>query len=131
MDFTNAMLFTEDFRFQLGCFSVEEGRFANVLGQERPGAVDLKGAYVIPGLIDIHTHGNSGADFSDGDEEGLRRMMAYYGKSGVTSAAPTSMTRLRTVRGDQHGGPLLLRKAEGGPERRLPEKPGSGGLSAA
>ncbi len=92
MDFTNAMLFTEDFRFQLGCFSVEEGRFTNVLGQERPGAVDLKGAYVIPGLIDIHSHGNSGADFSDGDEEGLRRMMAYYGKNGVTSAAPTSMT---------------------------------------
>ena len=92
MDFKNAMIYTESFHFQLGAFSVEEGRFTNVLGEERPGAVDLKGAYVLPGLIDIHTHGNSGADFSDGDEAGLRRMAAYNGKNGVTSFAPASMT---------------------------------------
>ena len=92
MDFKNGRIFTEDFRFVLGAFSVEEGRFAAVLGPEKPGAVDLKGACVIPGLVDIHTHGNSGADFSDGDEKGLRRMAAYLAKSGVTSFAPTSMT---------------------------------------
>ncbi len=41
-------------------------------------AVDLHGAYVIPGLIDVHNHGNSGKDFSDGDYEGLKTMAAYF-----------------------------------------------------
>ena len=47
---------------------------------------------LLPGLIDLHTHGAAGADFSDGDYEGLRRMAAFYAKNGVTSFAPASMT---------------------------------------
>ncbi len=92
MQFQNAMIFTRSFTFQRGGFRVEDGRFAGVLSPEEPGGVDLGGAYVIPGLIDIHTHGNSGADFCDGDEAGLRRMAAYNGQNGVTAFAPASMT---------------------------------------
>ena len=47
-----------------------------------------KGAYVIPGLVDVHNHGNSGRDFSDGDYEGLKTMAAYLGRCGVTSLPP-------------------------------------------
>ena len=92
MLFKNANIFV-DGRFQHGSFRVENGRFSEILSAvpEEDG-VDLENQYVIPGLIDVHNHGNSGADFSDGDYAGLVKMARYLAKNGVTSFAPASMT---------------------------------------
>ena len=92
MNYKNANIYTEQFRFECGAFSVENGRFCRVLGEAAADAVDLQGAYVLPGLIDVHTHGNSGADFSDGNAAGVEKMARYMAKNGVTSFAPASMT---------------------------------------
>ena len=84
MLFKNALIFN-GLDFVPGGFRVEEGRFTQVFsGTVEEAGEDLQGAYVIPGLVDVHNHGNSGADFSDGNLEGLRTMrvlghnMAYF-----------------------------------------------------
>ena len=94
MFYKNARIFGSDFKFHTGCFEVtEDGRFGAVLpGNVPEDAYDLEGATVIPGLIEVHSHGNSGYDFSDGNYEGLVEMAKYFLSCGVTSFAPASMT---------------------------------------
>lgn len=93
MLYKNGYIFTEAGKFIHGSFCVEDGRFTKVIDYvpEEEG-IDLEGAFVIPGLVDIHNHGNSGADFSDGDYAGLAAMAKYLAKNGITSFAPASMT---------------------------------------
>ena len=90
MKFSGAVYYGSDFAFHKGGFAVVDGRFADV-GADN-GGEDLGGAYVIPGLIDIHNHGNSGCDFSDGSLEGVTVMARYLAQNGITSFAPASMT---------------------------------------
>ena len=59
---------------------------------EGPADLDARGGYVIPGLVDIHTHGAMGEDFSDGNPAGLQPMADYYAAHGVTSYVATTMT---------------------------------------
>lgn len=92
MLYKNAFIFNGA-GFAHGGFRVEEGRFAGVFqGETKESGTDLEGAFVIPGLVDVHNHGNSGADFSDGELEGLKTMGRYLAANGVTSFAPASMT---------------------------------------
>lgn len=87
MKIDNVRYFGEDLQFHTGSVEVRDGMIAAVKEFEcTPGYT------LIPGLIDIHQHGNSGADFSDGIYDGLMRMARYHALHGVTSFAPASMT---------------------------------------
>jgi N-acetylglucosamine-6-phosphate deacetylase len=54
-------------------------------------AIDLRGAALGPGLIDVHTHGADGADLMDGGNAVLR-MARFVVRHGVTGFVPATVT---------------------------------------
>lgn len=54
--------------------------------------VDVHGAFVLPGLVDLHFHGCAGHDVCEGSREALAAIEQYELKHGVTSIAPATMT---------------------------------------
>lgn len=51
--------------------------------------VDVRGARIIPGLVDVHTHGRAGFDFSTCSDEDMHKVARAYAKAGVTCVMPS------------------------------------------
>ena len=58
----------------------------HVVGAE---IIDVNGGYIVPGGIDMHTHGGGGRDFIEGCEEAFREAVNAHLKHGTTSIYPT------------------------------------------
>jgi len=54
--------------------------------------VNLQGKMLLPGFVDIHTHGRAGFDFSTATPEEIGKMCLSYAESGITSVLATSIT---------------------------------------
>lgn len=54
--------------------------------------IDAQGAYVSPGLIDVHIHGYAGVDVSDDNPDDVRHMAKHLLQNGVTGFLPTTLT---------------------------------------
>ena len=52
-------------------------------------AVDCRGLYVGPGLVDIHVHGGAGHDFASDDPAAIVAGAEYHLGQGTTSLAPS------------------------------------------
>lgn len=86
-------VFTDEFRFEIKDVFIENGKFvASESEVSDKTVIDASGLMVLPGLIDVHTHGDFGHDFCDADTDGLKIIARYQKKNGITRFCPTSMT---------------------------------------
>lgn len=54
--------------------------------------LDADGLLLLPGFIDIHTHGAVGVDFNHAEREEIAPVSAFFASCGVTSYLPTVLT---------------------------------------
>lgn len=91
MIFKNANVLTDDFSFKQKDIEVSNDIISDI-GENLQGEfVDLFDKYVIPGLIDIHTHAALGTDTMDKDYD-FEKVEKYFFSNGITTFFPTTIS---------------------------------------
>ena len=115
--------------------SVREGRAVEVVDgliaaetESAPGAtgeIDLRGAFLLPGLVSVHTHLSVVYPFSDTDEAEPSWLTVLRSLRRAEDALRAGVTTLRCVH-EQHRAELLLREAARRSLVRVPRIFGAG-----
>ncbi len=93
----NGLVFYEG-SFQKKDIRIADGKFVEIseVGSLVPEALEevlnADGKYILPGLVDVHSHGRVGEDYSFATLEGLQKMSDSYASCGVTTIIGTTMT---------------------------------------
>jgi len=91
MHITNAEIYNSHRKcFIRANLTVEGGKFDEILYTgSGDGVIDK---FIVPGFIDIHTHGAVGVDIFTATGDELIEMSGYYAKNGITTIFPTTMS---------------------------------------
>jgi N-acetylglucosamine-6-phosphate deacetylase len=90
----NARIILPD-RVQFGSLVIKDGRISEILdtasAQSAPShsVIDLNGATLFPGFVDIHIHGAVGVDVNSATAGDLQRVSQLLATKGVTAWLPT------------------------------------------
>ncbi|WP_185255161.1 N-acetylglucosamine-6-phosphate deacetylase [Anaerocolumna chitinilytica] len=88
----NASVFI-DGKFQAADITVSGGLFQDTAANtEEHETLDLTDKLIIPGFIELHSHGCIGYDFTTSAPEELEKMCEFYSENGITSILATTMT---------------------------------------
>lgn len=91
----NGEIITPDRNLGIGTVLIEDGKILAVhTGDvEAPEfeSVDAEGGYIMPGFIDIHTHGSGNHDFMDCTKEACLGIAKEHAKHGCTMLFPTTL----------------------------------------
>lgn len=104
--------------------SLGSGHPPQTINQTATMSIDCNGATLMPGFIDLHTHGAVGADFVFGKAEVIQKISSFYAQHGVTgflastyAASSTEITAaietIRGVMGNEPGARILGIHLEG------------------
>ena len=80
--FTNGKVYV-DGRFQDTDLLVQDGRVAGFSGKADE-VVDLGGKLLVPGFLDLHTHGGDGVDVNAATAGDLAKIGRFFAKNGTT-----------------------------------------------
>ncbi|OPG10901.1 N-acetylglucosamine-6-phosphate deacetylase [Microbispora sp. GKU 823] len=124
-----------------GWLTIEDGRITHIgRGQAPRDGLGLGGRTVVPGFVDIHSHGGAGGSFPDGDPETAAAVAAFHLSRGSTTlmaslvtAAPDTLARAAAtladlceqglIAGIHFEGPYIARSRCGAHEPTLLREP--------
>ncbi|MEU6407577.1 N-acetylglucosamine-6-phosphate deacetylase [Microbispora sp. NPDC046933] len=124
-----------------GWLTIEDGRITHIGRGQAPGdGLGLGGRTVVPGFVDIHSHGGAGGSFPDGDPETAAAVAAFHLSRGSTTlmaslvtAAPDTLARAAAtladlceqglIAGIHFEGPYIARSRCGAHEPTLLREP--------
>lgn len=94
----NATIYTGKEKIEDGFIRYQEtitdiGKMADFNKSESDTVIDAAGKILVPGFIDVHSHGGYTWDSMDADPAEINQMIHEMQKEGITSYFPTTMTQ--------------------------------------